>query len=331
LKIISVLIKTLVAQALKIIISSNSWDMKRYNFYQVDTCEMCGDKTHNHVRLGQRLDKSQGLNPNNRIGVSVSVNKCTKCGLIYSIPQPVPFSIQDHYGIPAEDYWKPEYFQWSSEYFSQQIAIAKKILPFANGMKALDIGCGLGKTLLSLEHNGFNAYGIEPSETFYDKAVSLMNIHKDKIKCCSIENAEFSNNKFNFITFGAVFEHLYHPHDALENAVKWSKPEGIIHIEVPSSRNLNSRLINFYYKIRGTNFVTNLSPMHAPFHLFEFDIRSFYALEEKMGFKVVKFTYDIGNVYHIPKIFHGLIKFFMHISNTGNQLTVYLKKNSETH
>ena len=72
--------------------------------------------------------------------------------------------------------------------------------------------------------------------------------------------------------------------------------------------------------------MTNLSPMHSPFHLFEFSMQSFNSLGVKLGYKVVESSYDVGTVYYIPSVFHKIIKYFMKITNTGNQLTVYLKK-----
>src|SRR5205085_2091982 len=81
-------------------------------------------------------------------------------------------------------------------------------------------------------------------------------------------------NFFDFITFGAVLEHLYHPAACLEKALQWLKPEGILQVEVPSSKHLVSKLINIYFTLIGTNFVTNISPMHAPFHMYEFSLKS---------------------------------------------------------
>src|SRR4051812_31088633 len=82
----------------------------RYYFDEVMACEMCGDSAENAKILGQRLNTSQGLHPNSKTGISVSVLKCTRCNLIYASPQPIPFDIQDHYGVPPESYWAGAYF-----------------------------------------------------------------------------------------------------------------------------------------------------------------------------------------------------------------------------
>ena len=136
----------------------------RYSFEEISTCEMCGDKTDSHIILGQRLNQSQGLNPKRKTGISVSVKKCSNCQLIYASPQPIPFNIQDHYGVPPEDYWKQAAFKWTPNYFEEQIKIIKQLLLFKNEMTALDVGAGLGKCMISLNKAGFDTYGFEPSK-----------------------------------------------------------------------------------------------------------------------------------------------------------------------
>lgn len=300
--------------------------MKKYSFKEISVCEMCGDQTANHKVLGQRLNKSQGYRPKTKTGISVSIIKCTNCGLIYSNPQPIPFDLQDHYGTPPEEYWKEEYFVWQPTYFSSQIEEAKKLLDFKSGMKALDIGAGLGKAMLSMQSKDFDVYGLEPSIPFYERAISKMGIDKEKLKLGAIEDLDYELEFFDFITFGAVFEHLYEPSICLEKALSWLKPNGIIHIEVPSSKWLLPKFMNFYFNLIGTNYVTNLSPMHTPFHLHEFDLKSFNKLSEKLNFKVENYRYDVCSIYYFPKIFHGLLRSYMKATNKGMQLTVYLRK-----
>src|SRR5436190_8224383 len=112
----------------------------RYYFNYIDKCNLCESASSQHKIIGQRLNQSQGFNPKNKTGISVSIMKCMNCGLIFSNPQPVPYDIQDHYGTPPEDYWRPEYFNVDDKYFSGQIAITKRLSNFKQGMKALDIG-----------------------------------------------------------------------------------------------------------------------------------------------------------------------------------------------
>ncbi len=300
--------------------------MKKYFFEQVDYCEMCGSSTKAHKVLGQRLNQSQGFAPKKKEGISVSVKKCINCGLIYSSPQPIPSDIQDHYGIPPEEYWIPEEFIISDHYFLKEITKAKSFLNFERGMKALDVGAGLGKCMIALEKAGFEAFGMEPSIPFYNRALDAMKINPERLQLGTMEEVNFPENFFDFITYGAVFEHMYHPAKCLEKSMHWLKPGGVIQIEVPSSNWLIQKFINLYYQLRGTNYVTNLSPMHSPFHLYEFHLNSFKALGNKLGFDIVDYEYQACSVYFLPRFSHAFVKKLMKWTNTEMQLTVYLKK-----
>jgi 2-polyprenyl-3-methyl-5-hydroxy-6-metoxy-1,4-benzoquinol methylase len=301
--------------------------MKKYSFKEIVKCEMCGESNKHHTILGQRMNQSQGFRPKKNIGITISIQKCTNCNLIYSNPQPIPFDIQDHYGTPPEEYWRSEYFTWTKDYFSSQINEGKSLLGFKKGMTALDIGAGLGKAMLSLEDSGFDTFGLEPSIPFHERAISKMKINPDKLKFGPIEELDYENNSFDFITFGAVFEHLYAPSECLEKAMKWLKPNGIIHIEVPSSNWLMPKFMNYYFKLRGTNYVTNLSPMHTPFHLHEFGIQSFIELSKLLNFSIAKKKIDVCSIYNVPKFLHPILKWYMNKTDKGMQLTVYLRKN----
>jgi len=300
--------------------------LKKYYFEEISVCEMCGDDTTGHIVMGQRLNQSQGFSPKKKTGIAVSIMKCRKCELIYSNPQPIPFDIQDHYGTPPEEYWRPAEFEWHPNYFGRQIGIVKELLPFKQGMKALDIGAGLGKCMISLQNAGFDAYGFEPSVPFHERAIAKMKIDPSRLKLGMVEDLEYPENFFDFITFGAVFEHLYHPADSLKKVLRWLNPGGIIQIEVPSSRHFVSKLINLFYRLRGTSYVTNLSPMHNPFHLYEFGLKSFQEAQKKMNFSIVKHHYDVCDINPVPSFLHSPFRKYMEWTDTGLQLTVYLRK-----
>lgn len=286
---------------------------------------MCNSGSASQKIFGKRLNTSQGKNPNSKIGITTTIMKCNVCGLVYSNPLPIPFDIQDHYGVPPENYWKEEYFITDDNYFSSNIERLKKIMRIDKGAKALDIGAGIGKCMVALNKEGFESYGIEPSQSFYERALERMGIMPDRLKLGKIEDVDYPENEFDFITFGAVLEHLYNPSDAIIKAVRWLKPGGVIHIEVPSSKWLINKIVNFYYKIKGTDYVGNISPMHFPFHLYEFDLKSFEEHGKQNKYKIVFYQHYICNTY-MPRFIDPLLKYIMRKSGTGMQLAVWLQK-----
>lgn len=286
---------------------------------------MCGSSKENFKILGRRLNCSQGFNPKNKVGISTTIVKCKKCSLIFSNPIPIPSDINEHYGVPPENYWKDDYFTIDEAYFNTEIKIARELISFEGTAKALDIGAGIGKCMISLNNAGFDAFGIEPSSSFYQRAIDIMKISPDKLKLCSLEDAEFQHNSFDFITFGAVLEHLYDPSESLRKALGWLKPGGVIHAEIPSSNWLTNKIVNFLYKVRGMDYVGNISPMHTPYHLYEFDIKSFILNSKIHGYEVVKYQYYVCDTY-LPSFLDFILKPLMSTTNTGMQLSIWLRK-----
>ncbi len=299
---------------------------KKYIFVKVLSCPMCGVSIEDSKITGLRLNCSQGLDPKRGEGIAVSVRRCNHCNLIYSSPLPIPYSLQDHYGIPPADYWGREVFYIDENYFALQIQKAKELLNFKAGMRALDIGAGLGKCMIAVSVAGFDVDGFEPSVTFREKAIEIMGISPEKLKLGMIEDVEYPRESFDFITFGAVLEHLYDPGNAISKAISWLKRDGVIHIEVPSSDWLISKLVNIYYKMVGVNYVTNISPMHEPFHLYEFTLRSFIENGKINNYQVVSYEYTVCSLIHIPGFLHPIFRWYMAKTNSGMQLTVYLKR-----
>ena len=296
-----------------------------YTFASVDACNMCGAAPDHFKMMGMRLNRSQGVAPKRVSGIAVSVKKCRRCELIFADPQPMPAHLSDHYGS-AEEYWKPEYFEDEPGYFASEIAEAKRLLEFQEGMRALDVGAGIGKAMKVLTASGFDTYGLEPGEDFRAVAIERTGIPADRIALATVETAEFPPARFDFITFGAVLEHLQSPSQAIEQALVWLKPGGIIQLEVPSSRHLIARPLNLYYRLRGTNFVTNISPMHSPFHLYEFGLKSFEAHGRRAGYEIAHHAYLVCTIFHLPRFMHPLLRWYMARTGTGMQLSIYLRK-----
>lgn len=300
----------------------------RYSFNTVEKCNMCDSSTATHKILGKRLNQSQGKRPRKKTGITTTIVKCSDCGLIYSNPQPIPADIQDHYGVPPEDYWKEIYFKVDDAYFQREIEIAKRLIGFKTNMKSLDIGAGLGKAMIALEKAGFDAYGFEPSSQFHERAILKMNLNPEKLKLGMMESMDYPKNHFDFISFGAVLEHLYNPSASIIKAMKWLKPTGVIQIEVPSSDWAISKIINLFYKLNATDYVTNLSPMHEPFHLFEFSLKSFQKFASRYGYNLAFYEYFVCST-GMPKALDLILKPYMKWTNSGMQLCVWLSKTSQ--
>jgi 2-polyprenyl-3-methyl-5-hydroxy-6-metoxy-1,4-benzoquinol methylase len=254
--------------------------------------------------------------------------KCKECNLVYASPLPIPADIQDHYGVSPDRYWDRAYLDVQNNYFQDQLDVLAKLFGNSVGgdrLKALDIGAGLGKCMLALSNAGFDTYGIEASESFYETAIVNHGVPAAKLSLGRVEEIEFERDFFDFVTFGAVLEHLPDPSLAITKALQWLKPGGLIHAEVPSSSWLVAKLVNLFYKTTGADYVANLSPMHPPYHLYEFGLSSFLHHGQQNGYTVTRHRFHVCQTY-MPKILDPLLKRIMKATDTGMQLEVWLRK-----
>jgi 2-polyprenyl-3-methyl-5-hydroxy-6-metoxy-1,4-benzoquinol methylase len=275
--------------------------------------------------IGKRLNGSQGFRPYNKTGISVSVIKCNDCGLLFANPIPIPLEFGDHYNTAIDRYFDKIIKRYDEHSFSAELDFFLKNYKTNSVVRSLDIGAGLGKIMRSMERVGMEAYGIEPSTSFYEFATSKMGISDKRLKLATIESVEFEPEHFDFITLSAVFEHLYDPNYALVKALQWLKPGGLIYIGVPNAYTLNQQLINFMYKLRGMDYVSNISPMHPPFHIYEFTRKAFKknALINKYSILSLK-----GVTYrtYLPKILDPFLMPFIRWTKTDMNLVVWIKK-----
>ncbi|MDC3184428.1 hypothetical protein OA964_02195, partial [Pelagibacteraceae bacterium] len=113
----------------------------------------------------------------------------------------------------------------------------------------------------------------------------------------------------------------------LKDSLKKLEKGGIIHIEVPHSNWLLSKFINFFKKLTLQSNVTNLSPMHPPYHYYEFSKKSFEINSKIMGYKILYYYIRVSDIeFKIPNFLKLLIKKLMNYTKTGKQLVIFLKK-----
>lgn len=295
-----------------------------YQFKPVDTCAMCGAGEDQRI-LGRRLNQTHGWAPHRVSGVATTIVRCGACGLVYSNPLPIPNDVCDHYNIPAEQYWPEDAFVIEG-LFTRELEILSQLAGPLAGLKALDIGSGVGRGLRVMESRGIEAYGLEPSPSFCNAAIERMGIMPERLITSPLETASLEPASFDFINFSGVLEHVYDPSAALATALKWTKLGGLLHVEVPSSRWLVSKLANLYFRACGTDLVTHLSPMHKPFHLFEFAAESFERNGRTNGYFVARRDYEVCTSYNVPAFAGRILYPLMKATNSGMMLSVWLVK-----
>ena len=118
--------------------------------------------------------------------------------------------------------------------------------------KILDVGCGAGHLLHSMQEAGFkNLLGIDPfnaKELNYDNGLN--------IQAKSIHDMN-GQNEWDLIMFNHSFEHVFDQHDVLEKVMTLLKPSGICMIRIPT-------VTSWAWRSYGVDWVQ----LDAPRHLF---------------------------------------------------------------
>jgi SAM-dependent methyltransferase len=298
-----------------------------YAFQPQARCNMCTASVADTAKtLGKRLGRRQGLRPRKQAGVTTTVQRCTSCGLIFSNPMPIPQDLGQHYDVPVESYWTRD-LTVADAYFARQIDTFRSLWRPAEGAApvVLDIGAGVGRAMASLEKAGFDVFGLEPSAPFREVAIDRNGISPDRLSLAGIEEAGYADASFDFVTFGAVLEHLLDPAGCLERALGWTRPGGLIHVEVPSADWLLARMLDLAYRVQGLDYTTHLSPMHSPFHLYEFTLVSFERHAQRAGYEIASHRRLVADPYAPAWLRRPLTK-LMKRTGTGMQLEVWLRR-----
>jgi SAM-dependent methyltransferase len=272
--------------------------------------------------LGRRLNVHQGLRARRAIGVATTVVRCEECGLIFANPRPIADTLADHYGVAPEDYWRPGYFDGSDDcrYYIDKF---RRLWLGGRAPRVLDIGAGIGKTMAALESQGFDVFGLEPSHEFRERAIAN-GIAPDRLRLAAIEDVEYEPQTFDLVSLCAVLEHVNNPAAAIERALSWTRREGLLLVEVPSARWLLGRLLNVAYRAQGLDYVTNLSPMHPPYHLYEFTLDSFARHSGRAGYEIVTHRYLPCDTY-LPRGAATVAAKIMAATGTGMELELWLR------
>ena len=85
--------------------------------------------------------------------------------------------------------------------------------------------------------------------------------------------------------------------------------------------------MSIFTKLTNSGYAANISPMHSPFHLYGFSAKSFKINGERLGYSVAKQRHDVCSTY-LPSILNPIVVPYMKATDTGMQLSVWLRKES---
>ena len=204
--------------------------------------------------------------------------ECKDCGLLYTTPRPNKEEIGSYY--KSDEYYS---HQENMEGFIPKVYEKVKTINLKNKYhiaaeettkgKILDIGCGVGDFLHTMEQQGWDCTGVEPSEDA--KAIARKRIKAQLLS--SEEQENLSEGSFDVITMWHVLEHVDALRWQIQQLYRLCKPGGRIIIALPNYKSYDGQ----YYKAEWAAY-------DVPRHLNHFDQKTLINLFEENEMKHVK-------------------------------------------
>jgi SAM-dependent methyltransferase len=148
----------------------------------------------------------------------------------------------------------------------------------------LEVGCGTGEFVRVAEDEGFDAYGIEPSEWAAAQAADLgVRVHRGLVNEWRAENSEF---RFDAVAMWHVLEHVPDPCGFMRDAISLLRPGGLVFIEVPNFESTDAARLGVDW---------DAAQLHDHFHHFTPD--SLAGLLDRCGLEIVQLLPMTSRLY----------------------------------
>lgn len=204
-----------------------------------------------------------------------AVARCTVCGL----GRTTPFISQEEVGAfyPDAYYGKENVrfnalFEHLTRLFRRRRAsvIQRTVSPGP----VLDVGCGRGFILNYLKSLGFEAHGVEFSDTAAWHARNVLGL---EVETGDFLKSPHQKDRYNAVIFWHSLEHLPRPVEAIKRARELLKDGGTLSIAVPNFDSLQARFFGRYW-----------FHLDIPRHYTHFSTKSIESLLIRYHFKIVQ-------------------------------------------
>ncbi len=159
---------------------------------------------------------------------------CDHCGLLYTNPMPTENELYEYYTrLYRLDYQGAANQPTAKHVRKRTLEAQSRFKHLVDRLKrpsrTLDFGCGTGEFVTCLRSEGHDAHGFEPGQNYGSYAQTL---HGDRIKIQAWQHVSY-DEPFDLVSCFHVLEHLRDPVAALKKIAEWTRPDGLVYIEVP--------------------------------------------------------------------------------------------------
>jgi predicted SAM-dependent methyltransferase len=199
-------------------------------------CPLCHDAGR-HIRTLRELLIGTGDEFGQRV--------CKHCGIYFLSPRIREMDIGRYYPPDYAGYLPNLHPRWVRA-ITHRVGLASRrrrmIERYVSGGRLLDVGVGNGFFLKTLDSKKWERFGADTAWNPGDWQGEDVVRYEAKF-----DETPLPLNQLDAITMWHVFEHFYHPQQALANACEILKPGGYLFIAVPDLKNLDRYLFGRFW------------------------------------------------------------------------------------
>ncbi len=206
-----------------------------------------------------------------RVGIKneLEIVSCTNCNSLYT-PYTPWYTSKIYYG----NYYEERICEEPPIVHKRLREITAQFSKYRQTNRLLDVGCGAGLLMQAARDHGWNAEGIDVSESSvrHVQAMGLEAFHGE------LQDAKFQEGQFDVITAAEIVEHLFDPMAVVSEVHRLLRPGGLFWLTTPHVRSITAR-------VKGLNWRCVCPPEHLQL----FSITGLQALLQRAGFREVRF------------------------------------------
>ena len=198
---------------------------------------------------------------------------------------------QDFYGYPAQGQagrWRRARRMLLWPEFLWRCWRGRGLLPWAGRGRLLDVGCGAGGNLVSLQEQGWDVSGVDASAV----AVAQARVRfGDRVRQGNLAAMAYADRSFDTVLFSHVLEHLHGPLPILKEVWRILDWEGRVVILCPNAGSLEAKIFGRWW-----------FPWELPRHLFHYEKVTLTRVLEAAGFRIESVSTGLGSLYFMASL-----------------------------
>jgi 2-polyprenyl-3-methyl-5-hydroxy-6-metoxy-1,4-benzoquinol methylase len=253
-------------------------------------CKLCGNNLKEY--LTDYFDDRHG-SPG-----KFSIFICQSCGLGKTYPELKPDEVQDLYtnfyprqNLDVESIKLEDYKPISIQLLAKKGLLMNSHLHADPGTDVLDVGSGVGYSLLELKNMGCNPYGLDPDLN----AQKVAKKFKIPFHLGFIDDNPFPEKKFDYVCASQVLEHTLDPVTFLKLCSQKLKPEGKLILSFPNFSSLSRNVLGKKYL-----------HWHLPYHQNFFSYKTLFPLAQSADLIIEEIKTYTPNLWTNLQIRHIL-------------------------